>query len=74
MMQDQTQYLPEAALTAFKQAMQNAGIEPPANVIADGAIHRFTVARDRVQRCVAWLTTDIRKSLKGIASGGHHGY
>jgi len=71
-MQVQTQYLSGATMTAFKQAMQNAGIEPPADVLADGAIHRFTVARDRVQRCVAWLTSDIRNLAEDIGLGDHH--
>ena len=39
---------------AFKQAMQNAGIEPPAEIIADGTLHRFTVAGDRARSNNGW--------------------
>jgi putative DNA primase/helicase len=38
----------------FKQAMQNAGIEPPAKIIADSAIHRFTVEGDRARSNNGW--------------------
>ena len=38
----------------FKQAMQNAGVEPPAEIIADSAIHRFAVAGDRPQSNNGW--------------------
>lgn len=31
----------------FKQAMQAAGVEPGASVVADGTLHRFQVAGDR---------------------------
>ncbi|MDP3028606.1 MAG: AAA family ATPase [Deltaproteobacteria bacterium] len=32
---------------AFCQAMRNAGIEPPAEIIANGTLHRFTVTGDK---------------------------
>lgn len=41
MTQAQTENIPEAAITIFKQAMQNAGIEPTAEIIADSVLHRF---------------------------------
>ena len=31
----------------FKQAMQAAGVEPGASVVADGTLHRFQVEGDR---------------------------
>ncbi len=31
----------------FRQAMQTAGIDPPADLIADGALHRFSTGGDR---------------------------
>jgi putative DNA primase/helicase len=33
----------------FRQAMQSAGIEPPAAIIADGTLHRFTVPGDKAR-------------------------
>jgi hypothetical protein len=41
MTQVQAENIPEAAITIFKQAMQNAGIEPLAEIIADNVLHRF---------------------------------
>ena len=38
----------------FKQTMQNAGIEPPGEIIADGILHRFTVAEDRARSDNGW--------------------
>jgi putative DNA primase/helicase len=38
----------------FKQAMRSAGIEPPAEVIADNVLHRFTVAGDRAHSNNGW--------------------
>jgi len=34
-------------MEAFKQAMQAAGLEPPAEILADGILHRFTVPGDK---------------------------
>lgn len=34
-------------IDAFSQAMQNAGIESPAEIIANGTLHRFTVTGDK---------------------------
>jgi putative DNA primase/helicase len=47
-------------MTTFIEAMQNAGIEPPAEIIADGALHRFTVAGDKARSDNGWyvLHTD----------------
>lgn len=39
---------------AFCQAMQNAGIEPPVEIIADGTLHRFTVAGDKARSDNGW--------------------
>ena len=41
-------------MTNFKEAMQNAGIEPPEEIIADGTLHRFTVAGDRAHSNNGW--------------------
>jgi putative DNA primase/helicase len=41
-------------ITTFKQAMQNAGIEPPPEIIADNCLHRFTVAGDRIKSKNGW--------------------
>jgi putative DNA primase/helicase len=41
-------------LDAFRQAMQNAGIEPPSEIIADGNLHRFTVPGDKARSDNGW--------------------
>lgn len=41
-------------IDSFKQTMQSAGIEPPGEIIADGALHRFTVAGDRSRSENGW--------------------
>jgi putative DNA primase/helicase len=41
-------------IDSFKQTMQNAGIEPPGEIIADGVLHRFTVAGDRARSDNGW--------------------
>ena len=41
MTQVQAENIPEAAIIIFKQAMQNTGIEPPAEIIADNVLHHF---------------------------------
>ncbi len=43
-----------ATIEAFKESMRNAGIEPPAEIIADSALHRFTVAGDRARSDNGW--------------------
>ena len=43
-----------AMIEAFKQSMRSAGIEPPAEIIADSALHRFTVAGDRARSDNGW--------------------
>ena len=44
----------------FKQAMQNAGIEASAEIIADGSLHRFTISGDKARSVNGWyvLHTD----------------
>jgi putative DNA primase/helicase len=39
----------DTTMEAFKQAMQTAGIEPPAEILADGTLHRFTVPGDKAR-------------------------
>jgi len=41
-------------LEPFRQAMRNAGIEPPAAIIVDGSLHRFSVAGDRAKSENGW--------------------
>jgi hypothetical protein len=41
-------------IDSFKQTMQNAGIEPPGEIIADGVLHRFTVTGDRSRSDTGW--------------------
>jgi len=36
-----------AMCRVFEQAIRNSGIEPPAEIIPDGNIHRFHVAGDK---------------------------
>lgn len=38
----------------FKQTMQNVGIEPPVEIVADSCLHRFTVAGDRARSANGW--------------------
>ncbi len=40
MTQTQTENIPTATITIFKQAMQDAGIEPLAEIIANSGLHR----------------------------------
>lgn len=37
----------EATINEFRQAMRKAGIEPPAEIVLDGMLHRFHVHGDR---------------------------
>lgn len=43
-----------ATIENFKQAMRSAGIEPPPEIIADGKLHRFTVADDKPRSENGW--------------------
>mgnify|MGYP001164718840 CR=1 FL=1 len=61
------------AVELSKQAMLNAGLEPPVEILADGVLHSSFAAEYIVQSYMAWLTSNIRNLLKSIASGGHHG-
>ena len=36
----------QTAIDAFRQAIQNTGIDPPAETIADGDLHRFGVKKN----------------------------
>jgi putative DNA primase/helicase len=38
----------------FRQAMDNAGIESPGEIAADGALHRFTVSGDKARSDNGW--------------------
>jgi putative DNA primase/helicase len=51
--------------TTFKQAMQNAGIEPPAEIIADSVLHRFTVAGDRARSDNGWYVLHADEPAAG---------
>jgi putative DNA primase/helicase len=54
-----------ATLEVFKQAMQNVGIESPAEIIADGALHRFTVAGDRARSDNEWYVLHADEPAAG---------
>ena len=41
-------------MTGFTEAMQSAGISPPADIIADGKIHRFHIEGDRPRSTNGW--------------------
>ena len=41
MTQVQAEKIPESEITILKQAMKNAGIKPPAEIIADIVLYRF---------------------------------
>lgn len=43
-----------ATIEAFRQAMRNAGIEPPGGIIPDGTLHRFTVPGDKSRSDNGW--------------------
>lgn len=47
-------------ITNFKTAMQAAGIDPPAELIADSRLHRFTISGDKARSDNGWyvLHTD----------------
>jgi putative DNA primase/helicase len=42
------------AAEGFKRAMHDAGIEPPADIIADSELHRFTVPGDKSRSDNGW--------------------
>jgi putative DNA primase/helicase len=44
----------EVMINAFSHAMQNAGIEPPAEIIADSILHRFTIQGDKARSSNGW--------------------
>jgi putative DNA primase/helicase len=41
-------------IESFKQCMRNAGMEPPTEIIANGTLHRFTVAGDKPRSENGW--------------------
>ena len=43
-----------ATVEAFKQAMLDAGLQPPAEIIADGTLHRFHVESDKSRSENGW--------------------
>lgn len=45
-------------LDDFRQAMLTAGIDPPAELLADGALHRFSSSGDRSKNCWYILFAD----------------
>ena len=42
------------AVEGFRQAMRDAGIAPPAEIIADSVLHRFTIAGDKARSKNGW--------------------
>jgi putative DNA primase/helicase len=41
-------------MITFTQAMQNASIEPPAEITADSCLHRFTISGDKARSFNGW--------------------
>ena len=52
-------------MSSFKQAMQNVGIEPPVEIIADSVLHRFTVAGDRARSNNGWYVLHPDEPVAG---------
>jgi putative DNA primase/helicase len=52
-------------INSFKQTMQNAGIEPHGEIIADGVLHRFTVTGDRARSDNGWYVFHADDSAAG---------
>jgi len=42
------------AIEGFKQAMRDAGVQPPTEIIADSVLHRFTVTGDKARSKNGW--------------------
>lgn len=55
MIQVETKRMVTSAIDAFKQAMSATGVEPPAEIVADGELHRFTVSGDRARSDNGWF-------------------
>jgi putative DNA primase/helicase len=49
----------------FKQAMQNAEIEPPAEIIADSCLHRFTIPGDKARSSNGWYVLHADEPAAG---------
>jgi len=49
----------------FRQALQNVGLEPPAEVITDGTLHRFTVVGDRPGSKTGWYILHADEPMAG---------
>jgi putative DNA primase/helicase len=49
----------------FQQAMQNAGIRPPTQIIADGTLHRFTVSGDKPRSENGWYVLHLDDPAAG---------
>jgi len=49
----------------FTQAMQNAGIEPPAKIIADGKLHRF-VTSGKSKNANGWYVLHVDDPAAGV--------
>jgi putative DNA primase/helicase len=49
----------------FKQFMRSAGIEPPAEIIADSTLHRFTVMGDKARSDNGWYVLYFDDSAAG---------
>ncbi|MBP7766231.1 MAG: toprim domain-containing protein [Syntrophaceae bacterium] len=50
----ETKPIMTSAIDGFKQAMSVAGVEPPAEIVADGELHRFTVPGDQAHSRNGW--------------------
>ena len=54
----------EEAIAAFREAMRSAGLHPPEEVVADGALHRFA-SNGRRGKNAGWYTLH----LDGVPAG-----
>ena len=48
-----------ATTEAFSQAMSNAGVEPPGEIIADGNLHRYTLSGDKARSNNGWYVLHL---------------
>lgn len=52
-------------ITNFKTVMQKAGIEPPAEIIADSRLHRFTISGDKARSENGWYVLHVDDPAAG---------
>jgi putative DNA primase/helicase len=47
------------SVSEFRNVMRAAGIEPPAEITADGELHRFRVEADKARTCNGWYVLHV---------------